>query len=210
MTESSADMSDIDDLLSRLPYDSLAQQLGVDEDSARAAAGQAIPALLAGLQAQTANEASAQKLVGALAQHDNDLAAGEIRVDDVDTADGSKIVAHIFGDKTPEVAGAVSNQVPAAAVDQGLVQKLLPILAPIVLSYITKKVLGGGGGAQAGTGGLGDLIGSVLGGGNSGGAAGGLGDLLGGMLGGAAGGSAKQGGGDLLGGILGSILGGRK
>lgn len=58
-------MSDIDDLLSRLPYDTLAQQLGVDEDSARAAAGQAIPALLAGLQAQTANEASAQKLVGA-------------------------------------------------------------------------------------------------------------------------------------------------
>ncbi|MEO9329301.1 DUF937 domain-containing protein [Gordonia aurantiaca] len=207
-------MSDVDDLLSRLPYDSLAAQLGVDEESARAAAGQAVPALLAGLQAQTADHAAAQKLVGALAQHDNDLAAGAIKVDDVDTADGSKIVAHIFGEKTPEVAGAVSDRVPAAAIDQDVVQKLLPILAPIVLSYLTKKILGGvGSGAapgQGGTGGLGDLLGNVLGGGNSGGAAGGLGDLLGGMLGGAAGGGAKQGGGDLLGGILGSILGGKK
>ena len=192
-----------------LPYGSLATQLGVDEDSARAAARQAVPALLAGLQTQTADEAAAQKLVGALAQHDNDLATGEIDVDQVDTADGSKIVAHIFGDKTPEVAGAVSNQVPAAAVDPGVVQKLLPILAPIVLSYLTKKVLGGAGGGaptQAGSGGLGDLLGTVLGGG----AAGGLGDLLGGMLGGAAGSGTKQGGGDLLGGILGSILGGKK
>ncbi|MBY4573136.1 hypothetical protein ACN94_05955 [Gordonia paraffinivorans] len=206
-------MSDIDDLLSRLPYGSLATQLGVDEDSARAAARQAVPALLAGLQTQTTDEAAAQKLVGALAQHDNDLATGEIDVDQVDTADGSKIVAHIFGDKTPEVAGAVSNQVPAAAVDPGVVQKLLPILAPIVLSYLTKKVLGGAGGGaptQAGSGGLGDLLGTVLGGGKGGGAAGGLGDLLGGMLGGAAGSDAKQGGGDLLGGILGSILGGKK
>lgn len=206
-------MSDIDDLLSRLPYGSLATQLGVDEDSARAAARQAVPALLAGLQTQTADEAAAQKLVGALAQHDNDLATGEIDVFQVDTADGSKIVAHIFGDKTPEVAGAVSNQVPAAAVDPGVVQKLLPILAPIVLSYLTKKVLGGAGGGaptQAGSGGLGDLLGTVLGGGKGGGAAGGLGDLLGGMLGGAAGSGAKQGGGDLLGGILGSILDGKK
>ncbi|MCD2147173.1 DUF937 domain-containing protein [Gordonia paraffinivorans] len=202
-------MSDIDDLLSRLPYGSLATQLGVDEDSARAAARQAVPALLAGLQTQTTDEEAAQKLVGALAQHDNDLATGEIDVDQVDTADGSKIVAHIFGDKTPEVAGAVSNQVPAAAVDPGVVQKLLPILAPIVLSYLTKKVLGGAGGGaptQAGSGGLGDR----LGGGKGGGAAGGLGDLLGGMLGGAAGSGAKQGGGDLLGSILGSILGGKK
>ncbi|GAC85662.1 hypothetical protein GP2_038_00380 [Gordonia paraffinivorans NBRC 108238] len=206
-------MSDIDDLLSRLPYGSLATQLGVDEDSARAAARQAVPALLAGLQTQTTDEEAAQKLVGALAQHDNDLATGEIDVDQVDTADGSKIVAHIFGDKTPEVAGAVSNQVPAAAVDPGVVQKLLPILAPIVLSYLTKKVLGGAGGGaptQAGSGGLGDLLGTVLGGGKGGGAAGERGDLLGGMLGGAAGSGAKQGGGDLLGGILGSILGGKK
>lgn len=199
--------------MSRLPYGSLATQLGVDEDSARAAARQAVPALLAGLQTQTADEAAAQKLVGALAQHDNDLATGEIDVDQVDTADGSKIVAHIFGDKTPEVAGAVSNQVPAAAVDPGVVQKLLPILAPIVLSYLTKKVLGGAGGGaptQAGSGGLGVLLGTVLGGGKGGGAAGGLGDLLGGMLGGAAGSGAKQGGGDLLVDILGSILGGKK
>ncbi|MDL9935394.1 DUF937 domain-containing protein [Gordonia sp. ABSL1-1] len=207
-------MSDVDDLLARLPMGDIAAQLGVDEESAREAAAQAVPALLTGLQAQTGDEESAQRLVGALAQHDNDLAQGEINVGDVDTADGSKIVAKIFGDKTDAVADAVSTQVPAAAVDQGLITKMLPILAPIVLSFLTKKILGGGAaqptGNAAGGGGLGDVLGGILGGGQGGGGlGGGLGSILGGMLGGGSAAPAKKESGG-LGDLLGSILGGRK
>ena len=106
-----------------------------------------------------------------------------------------------------EHAQALAGANSAAAVDQGLVKKLLPMLAPIVLSYLTSKVLGGGGktsgSAKSSGGDLGSILGSVLGG-NAGG---GLGSILGSVLGGAAskgGGSSKGGGlGDLLGGILG-------
>jgi len=67
----------------------------------------------------------------------------------------------------------------------GLIRKLLPMLAPIVMSYIAKRMRGGGGQQQA----------------NSGG--GGLGDLLGGLLqsglGGGGGGQSSGGGGILAG-----------
>ncbi|MET9202225.1 DUF937 domain-containing protein [Gordonia sp. NPDC003585] len=193
-------MSDVDELLSRLPIGDIANQLGTDEASARAAAAQAIPALLTGLQAQTQDENSAQRLASALEQHDNDLAQGTIDLGDVDTDDGSKIVANIFGNQTDQVAGALSEQVPAASVDQGLIKKTLPILAPIVLSFLVRKITGGAGNTTNGGGDLGSVLGGALGGG--GGAAGGLGSVLGGILGGGSAGG--------LGDLLGSILGGRK
>lgn len=199
-------MSDVDDLLSRLPIGDIAAQLGVDEASAQAAAAQAVPALLTGLQTQTRDENSAQQLAHALQQHDNDLADGEIDLGQVDTADGTKIVSKIFGDKTDQVAGALSDQVPAAAVDKGLIAKMLPILAPIVLSYLTRKITSGATNSGTTPGGrdLGSILGGMLGGG--GGTAGGLGSVLGSVLGGA---GATPGGGG-LGDLLGSILGGRK
>lgn len=206
-------MSDLNDFLARVPISDIAQQLGVDEATAQAAVEQAVPALLTGLQDQTGDEASARGLADALAQHPADLAEGTISLDDVDTADGDKIVAKIFGEKTDDVAHALSGANTAAAVDQGLIKKLLPILAPIVMSYLTSKVLSGGnksggntsGGSKSGGGDLGSILGSVLGG-NAGG---GLGSILGSVLGGAAsGGGAKSGGG--LGDLLGGILGGRK
>jgi hypothetical protein len=70
----------------------------------------------------------------------------------------------------------------------GLVAKLLPILAPIVMSFLAKKFLKGGAGAPGSSsgGGLGDLLGGLLGGSGQGGQGGqgALGDLLGGLLGG--------------------------
>ena len=64
-----------------------------------------------------------------------------------------------------------------------LIGKLLPILAPIALSYLAGRVGGGGGKTSAASaGGLGDILGGLLGGGGGGG--GGLGDILGGLLGG--------------------------
>lgn len=110
------------------PSGDIAKQLGVDDTIARAAVEQAVPALLTGLQQQTTDEASAQGLASALAQHLADLAEGDINLADVDTADGGKIVNKIFGSETDNVAQALSGANAAAGVDQGLVQKLLPIL----------------------------------------------------------------------------------
>lgn len=197
-------MADLNELLNRLPIDQLAARTGASPDDVRAAAAAALPTMVAGLAAQTGDESSTAKLSGALAQHDNDLAQGSIDLDQVDQADGSKIVGKLFGDQSDDVAKGISGAVPAAAVDQGLVKKLLPMLAPIVLSYVMSQFGGkakGGGQASAG-GGLGDLLGGMLGGGG-GTSGGGLGDLLGGALGGG-------GGNNPLGSILGSILGGKK
>ncbi len=196
-------MADLNDLLNRLPIDDLATKVGASPDDVRAAAAAALPTMVAGLAAQTGSDESSAKLAGALEKHDDGLADGAIDVEKVDTADGQKIVGKLFGDQQDSVAQGISGAVPAAAVDQGLVKKLLPILAPIVLSYVMSQYGGAKGGTQTG-GGLGDLLGGMLGGGNKS-SGGGLGDLLGSVLGGGGG----KGGDNPLGSILGGILGGK-
>jgi hypothetical protein len=83
-----------------------------------------------------------------------------------------------------------------------LIQRLLPILAPIVLAYLSKRLMG-----QRQGGGQDDPLGSILGGGASG-SSNPLNDLLSSMLGGpaASGGGQAPGGSilDMLGGLLGA------
>lgn len=183
-------MTATDEILAGIPIQQLAAQLGVDENTAEAATRQAIPALLGGLQANADDPAGAASLAGALGNHSSALIDGGVNLDDVDTDDGQKIVGNIFGPNATDVAHALGGNLSQQS---GLIQKLLPILAPIVLSYLAKRLGGGqamGGQAMGGQGGgLGDLLGSMLGGGGGGGggAAGGqgsIGDLLGGLLGG--------------------------
>lgn len=200
-------MSDISDILSSIPMDQLAARLGVDQATAESATRQALPALVGGLQANAQDPGGAQSLAGALGEHDNDLLDGGVNLDQVNTADGAKIVDNIFGAQQEQVAHTLGSQ---GGGGQGeLIQKLLPILAPIVLSYLAKRL-----GASSGGSGL---LGSILGGagsGASGGTAGNpMGDLLCQILG--RGGPSPLGGGtptdpsitDILGGLLG---GGRR
>lgn len=190
-------MSDLDELLKQIPLDDIAAQLGVEPAEADAAVKQAVPALLHGLQ----NTAEAGDGTA-----DLEAAVGD--------EDGDRIVASLFGDKTDDVAHALSGQVPAASVNQDLVKQLLPILAPIVIAFVLKRVGGGHNDTteqstqpeqpqQNNGGGLGDILSGALGG--NGGA---LGSILGGLLGGSNSGGGNSGG--ALGSILGSILGGKK
>ena len=175
-------MASLDDLLSQIPIDQIAQQLGVDQATAESAVKTALPTLVGGLGANAQDPAGAASL---------------------DTADGQKIVSNIFGGNTDQVASALGGVGGGGGND--LVKQLLPILAPIVLAYLAKQFTGGGAGAQtqaSGGGGLGDLLGGILGGGGNSG--GGIGGALGGILGGSGGGGGL---GDLLGGLLG---GGKK
>lgn len=193
-------MASLDDLLSQIPIDQIAQQLGVDQATAETAVKSALPTLVSGLGANADSEAGAASLESALQSHANTTILDDgIDISKVDTADGQKIVANIFGNNTDQVA----NTLGSVGGGNDLVKQLLPILAPIVLAYLAKQFTGGGSAAQtqtAGGGGIGDLLGGLLGGGNSGG---GIGGALGGLLGGSGGGGI----GDLLGGLLG---GGKK
>jgi hypothetical protein len=229
-------MSEIDEILSQVPMDQVAAVLGVDQSEAEEVTRTAIPALLGGMQANAADPDGAASLLNAVEQHDTTALGADL--DQIDTQDGERIVHNVFGEQTPEVMARLGGATPGEG--SSLIQKLLPIIAPIVMAYLAKKLqgatgggtaaaaddpmggLGGmlGGAGGAGAGGLGDVLGGMLGGGatGSGGSAqGGIGDILGQVLGGAGGAQTQpgtptgQGGiGDLLGGVLGGLLGGGK
>jgi hypothetical protein len=178
-------MSSIDDIMATIPMSSLADRLGVDQGTAEAAVRQALPALVGGLQANAADPSGAASLTSALSQHPPQLVEGGVDLGDVDTGDGEKIVDHVFGGNTAAVAQTLGGNLGD---NEGLIQKLLPILAPIVLSYLSSKLLGGQQ-QNAGGGGLEDVLGSILGslgGGSQSPSSGGgsILDMLGGLLGG--------------------------
>ena len=195
-------MSTIDDIVAQLPMADLAGQVGSDRHTTESAVRQVLPALLGGLQANAQDPAGAASLAGALGQHSPDLVEGGVDLGQVDRSEGSKIVSNIFGGQSEQVAQTLGGSLGGQT---GLVEKLLPLLAPVVLSYLTKR-LGGQDQAAAGGGGLADVLGGLLGGQPQGGGASGLGGLLGGLLGGGQAGSSG-GLGDVLGGLLG---GGRR
>lgn len=190
-------MTDLREILEQIPVDQVAGLLGTDRESARAAIEAAVPTLLTGMQSNAQAPGGAASLESALAQHQGGLAEGGVDAAQVDTADGEKIVSHVFGGQQDQVAQQLAGSANLGGVGGDLVRKLLPILAPIVMSYLANKILGGrnaqaeggaGGNAAGGPGGidLGSILGGILGGGSQGapGTQGGLGDILGGMFGG--------------------------
>lgn len=218
-------MTEIDDILSGIDIDDLARRIGEDPETTRRATELAIPTLLSSLQANSTSQEGQENLLGALTQHTEAPAS----LDEVDPTDGRKILKHVYAGDPQRLAGV-------GGLSGDLLAKLLPILAPLVLSWLSRKVLGG---QQAQGGGLlGDLLGGLFGGGQQQASGGGLGDILGQVLGGALGstqtapagyppatggtipgqwqGDQPQGqqraqqqpGGDALGGLLGQILGG--
>ncbi|MEU5840798.1 DUF937 domain-containing protein [Rhodococcus sp. NPDC047139] len=199
-------MASLDELMSRIPVTRIAQRLGVDTATAETAVRAALPTLVGGLDANAQNPTGAASLLSALGKHsDSALADGDVDVDRIDTADGDKIVSNVFGEKKDQVISTLGSVNGAGGND--LIAKVLPLIAPIVLSYLAKQIGGGTGTGTSGDtqgGGLADLLGGLLNnaGGGSGAAGSSVGDLLGSVLGGNSGGG--------LGGLLGGLLGGGK
>ena len=174
-------MSEIDELLKEIPIGDLAGRLGISEEEAQQAVSKALPALAAGMAANAQDPLGAASLEKAIGQHNASLVEGGINLDDVDTADGEKIVKNVFGDNEEAVVNKLGG---LGGPGGGSMASLLPMLAPLLLSFLNKS--GGGGG------GLGGLLGGLFGGGGGGSAAapsgaggmGDIGDVLGGLLGG--------------------------
>lgn len=178
-------MADYSELLAQIPVRDIASRLGVSEADARAAIETSLPSLVSGLKANADDPAGAASLERALGKHHGTTPKS---LADVDEADGGKIVSNIFGTKTTSVEKAVADSTPKAAVTQDLIGRLLPIIAPIALSWLASQFLGGKKPGGSASGGIGDLLGGLLGGSSgstkSGDPMGGIGDLLGGLLGG--------------------------
>lgn len=150
--------SAVDQIVAQLPLDQLAGELGETPEAIKQAASSAVPMLLGAAQ----EKADDPQLHALLDQH----------------AD------HTPGQPSPEAADALLGGTAQAhgLAGGGLVQKLLPYLAPIVLSYVAKRVGGKGtvgvilgeilaGASQASrgttrstssTGGLGGMLGQLL------------------------------------------------
>jgi len=205
------------DILANLDVNQIAAALGQDPGDVESAATTAVSSLLTGLESNLADPQGAVGLANALGHHIGDDNAapqtGPIDLGRIDFNDGAKIVNHIVP--------ATQQQQLFGGAQGALVQKLLPLLAPIVMAYFAKRLAGSGGlgsvlgsilggqAAQQSSGGLGDILGQVLGGDTTAQqTSGGLGDVLGQILGGGTAASQAQQGAGGLGDILGQILGG--
>ncbi len=190
----------------------LSNHIGAEPEQTATAAQGIFATLLGGLANNASTESGLSSLGSALDRnHDGSM------IDDVmgmvsgmlqgggnsGATDGQGIVGHILGDRQEVAAEQISQK---SGLNMGQVMKLLPLLAPIVMSVLGKtKNSGGldlgslagilmGSAQQTQQGGMGDLIGSVLGGVLGGGqqssqqsgqqsAGGGLVDVLGGIFG---------------------------
>lgn len=161
---------------------------GGDDAKTEAATSVGIGAILEGLSKNSKTKGGARSLDKALQKHDGSIfddLPGQLG-SAATSADGAKIISHVFGKNEGAVAQGVADK---SGLDLDSVKKLLPMLAPVVMGMLAKKRSGRAkgdadlgallGGAAGGVD-LGDIAG-MLGGGTG---AGGLMGMLKGMLGG--------------------------
>lgn len=134
-------MAATDDIRSTLDVDQIAQFLGTDRDTASRVLDEALESLVGTMDAQVADPSAAAGLGRALDDHVGSGAFAErVDINTLDARDGEKIVGHVYsGDQIQALGGQ-----GAAG---GLLRKLLPLLAPIVMNYLARRLqdhLGGG------------------------------------------------------------------
>lgn len=197
-------MSDLESILASAQggqlVPNLAQRFGLSEEQITRAIEALTPALAIGLNRAADDPQVFEKTVGALATTSrysffDEPAAAE---SDDSVALGRDLVSDLFGSpaETGQVLQAAARQ---SGVRADILSQLLPILASILLSGLTKSINEKG---------LGGLLGQLA-------SSGALGGLLEQILGGAAPApaprqEAPRGGGGLLGSILGSLFGGKR
>ena len=157
--------------------DSMAKELNIDPQTARMATGALLPAIVAGMgRSATAPAAPAAAvpdplgglggLAGAiLGGGGGGLLDAVLGTKPTPVNQGNDILGNIFGSK--DVSRSVAGEVSAVTgLDEGLLKKMLPILAMAVMGYLAQRGTSGGGGAAPTQSGpdLGGILGSIVGG----------------------------------------------
>lgn len=113
----------------------ISRALGVEESAVGSAISTALPAILAGMAGNAKDSSGATKLADALNDHDisifgqlGELLGGQ--------SDGAAILGHVLGGKQPKIEHNVAEQ---SGIDLGAIMKLLPILAPLVMGYLSQE-----------------------------------------------------------------------
>lgn len=160
---------------------SVSQQLGLNKNEASSAISAALPTILAGLTRNAQTPEGAQSLNSALdSKHDGSLLdnLGSVLQGNTQALqqDGNGILGHIFGNQLGNVEKNVAQK---SGIGLDKIASLLPTLAPIVMAYLGKQKQQN----NVGSGGLGDLLGSILSGdGSQAKSSGGIMDMVTGML----------------------------
>lgn len=160
----------------------IANELGIDQQTAATGAAALLPAVLGGFKKQAQGPAGGlEGLVGMLGgMGGGGLLDAVLSPQATPVDQGNAVLGQIFG--SPEVSRQVAGQASATSgISPELLKKLLPIVAMAAAGMMAKSASAGGAAAPA-QGGLGGLLGQVMGGLTGGGAAapaamGGLGGL---------------------------------
>ncbi len=158
---------------------SMARELGIDEGTAKTAAGALLPAIVAGMGRSATGGTSTPDPMGGLGGLAGAILGGGssgggglggglldavLGTQATPVNQGNDILGNIFGSKdvSRSVAGEVASM---TGIDEGILKKMLPILAMAAAGYMAKQASGGGAapaGGSSGGGALGGILGSIV------------------------------------------------
>ncbi len=142
----------------------MASQLGITPDQAANGLKDLIPALSRGITKNTQQEGGLEALQRALetGNHGRYIERPEVLGQPEAIEDGNGILGHIFG--TKDVSREVSQRAAQnSGLTAGIIKKMLPMAASILMGTLGRRMLGGAGGGAGGL--LGNVLGGLLGGG---------------------------------------------
>jgi hypothetical protein len=163
----------------------MARELGISEAEAAKGAAALAPAILGGFKKQAQAQPSGLDGLGGLLGQlgGGSLLSQVLAPEPTDVSRGNDVLGQIFGSK--EVSRTVADNASSqTGLDQGVLKKMLPMLAMMIAGYMATQRGSGaaaaGAGASPAGGGLGGLLGGLLGGsgGGTSGAGGGLASML--------------------------------
>lgn len=119
----------------------IAKQFGLDEGQAKAALSQLVPALGKGAREQVRRDESESGIMGALVRgnHERYLEEPTKLADESTHQDGNAILGHLFGSKDTSRAVA-AKAAENTGIDQGILKKILPLAATMVMGSMSKNV----------------------------------------------------------------------
>jgi hypothetical protein len=144
-------------------------KVGTNEAETSSVLSSVLPSLVGGMMNNAASPEGHDGLLGALTggRHDGsilDNLSGFLGNDD--HSEGGSILGHVLGGNHENVQNQVSQSTGVSSDKVGMIMKMA---APILMGYLSKKLMGGGtsnSGISSG-GGLTDILGGLLGGGGS-------------------------------------------
>lgn len=131
----------------------LASSLGTNENQMESAVAAAIPAILAGMANNSRQPNGAEALSNALSDHSPSIFDQLGSLLGSGGGDGAKILGHVLGSRQAPVAENLSGQ---SGINLDVIMKLLPILAPLVMGYLSGQKKSQG----LDAGGLGSVLGA--------------------------------------------------